>query len=236
MSSAQVTAAARTRDEQQRPRPGRLHGSAPGARERASARRMPEWSDTGEQVRDRAVAGEHRVRVDVVPGGEHERPLVRPRVRQRELRVVAALAGHGDDVDVEGARSPAHHAHPVERRLDLVQPVEQLAGRERGPRQHARRSGSPAAAARRPAPSRRPATRPSPAPPGARRWRPRPLEYVLPVPEVAAEGEHTDRAAAVMGAARLTPRGRRRRPGPRPRSPGPGGPGRTTRPPPRTAR
>jgi hypothetical protein len=61
-----------------------------------------------------------------MPRGKHERALVRPRVRQREVRAVTVLAGHRDDVDVEGARPPAHHANPVERRLDLVQPVEEL--------------------------------------------------------------------------------------------------------------
>src|SRR6516164_2333611 len=61
---------------------------------------------TGQQGGDRAVAGEYRVRGHVVPGGEHERALVRTRMRQRELRVVTCLAGHGDDVDVERSRSP----------------------------------------------------------------------------------------------------------------------------------
>src|ERR1700729_813781 len=42
-----------------------------------------------EQIGDPAVAGDRGVRVHVVPRGEHERPLVGARVRQRELGVAA---------------------------------------------------------------------------------------------------------------------------------------------------
>ena len=148
------------RDEQQRPGPRRSHDPASGNDQGYRRCGGCPTVDAGEQGRDRPVAGEHGRRVDVVPGGEHEGALVRPRVRQRELRVVAALAGHGDDVDVEGARPPADQAHPVERRLDLVQPAEQLARTAGWCARARRRSGSRAAAARRPAPSRRPATPP----------------------------------------------------------------------------
>ena len=172
-SSAQVTVPARIHDDQQRPGPGRLHEPASCSTRGIPDGADPRLADPGEQVRDRAVAREYRVRVGVVPGREHERALVRPRVRQREVRVVAALAGHGDDVDIERARPPAHQADPVECRLDLVQPVQEVARRDVDAGAGRRRSGSPAAAARQPGPSRRPATRPSVAPPRFPRWRPR---------------------------------------------------------------
>jgi hypothetical protein len=71
------------------------------------------------------VAGKHRVRIHVVPWREHERALVRPWMRQRQLGVCTHLAVHGNDVDIQGARPPAHLAHAVERGLDLVEPVKQ---------------------------------------------------------------------------------------------------------------
>ena len=71
-----------------------------------------------------------------MPGGEHERALVRSRVRQRKVRVVAALAGHADDVEVERARPPPHQADAREGRLHLVQPVEEFARRDRDVGEH----------------------------------------------------------------------------------------------------
>ena len=84
------------------------------------------------------MPGEHRVRVHVMPGREHERALVRSRVRQRKVWIVAMLAGHGDDVDVERARPPPHQANPLEGRLNLVQLVEELARRDRDVGEHDR--------------------------------------------------------------------------------------------------
>ena len=71
-------------------------------------------------------------RRDVVQRREHERPLVHPRVRDLEVGLVDVLVAVEQDVDVQGARSPADRAHPILELLDAIADVEQLARREIG--------------------------------------------------------------------------------------------------------
>ena len=57
-----------------------------------------------QELGDRAVVGQDRVGLGVVPGLEHERALEGARVRQDEVLVVRAAVANDDHVDVEGAR------------------------------------------------------------------------------------------------------------------------------------
>ena len=93
----------------------------------------------GEQVgddTDLVTDAQHRLRVGREPGGEDEGPLVGPRMREGQVGVLAADLARAarravlDEVEVEGARPPAHLAGPAVPVLDR-----DAAGRagERGP-------------------------------------------------------------------------------------------------------
>src|SRR5262245_45776164 len=59
-------------------------------------------------------------RVDVEPRREHERALVRARMRQRQHRVAAHLVVTGDQIDVKRTRPPALLAHAAKRSLSRL--------------------------------------------------------------------------------------------------------------------
>ena len=80
-------------------------GRAAGPR---AARRTPATSTPASRSATRPRPGDGGIRIDVVPRHEHEGPLVRARMREREVRVVEHLVVEGEHVDVERARPPAH--------------------------------------------------------------------------------------------------------------------------------
>src|SRR5205085_6986645 len=86
--------------------------------------------DAGEQVGDLALAGEDSPRVDLVPRNENECSLVRARVGQRELGIVADSVADHDEVDVEGSRRVSVSALAAEGSLDRLRPLEQHRDRE----------------------------------------------------------------------------------------------------------
>src|SRR5688572_16187702 len=57
-----------------------------------------------QQLGDRTHAGKIGARLQVEPRLEHEGPLVRPRVRQRQRLLLEDLVADRDDVDVERTR------------------------------------------------------------------------------------------------------------------------------------
>ena len=128
------------------------------------------------------------VRVDVQPGAQHGGPLGGAGVRQQQLGIVAGHAVHGDHVDVQRARAPAHLADPaggVLQPLPAAQPAPRVGvrvGHDRAPR-----SGSRAARPRPTAPSRTPGT---PRPARRRSRRRRPAGAPNRSPRFEPEGEH----------------------------------------------
>src|SRR5215831_21379199 len=87
--------------------------------------------DLGEQIRYPAPALDLRIRVDVEPGCEDEGTLVRPRVRQGQLRAVAHHVTVDDDVQVERARPPDLVPDPPEDGLHAVAPLQDSMGGQR---------------------------------------------------------------------------------------------------------
>ena len=79
--------------------------------------------DLLDQLRDRLTV-ELGLRVDVEPRDEHERALVRARMWQRQLRIVAAHVVDGHHVHVERARAPSHVARTPGGLLGLVRASE----------------------------------------------------------------------------------------------------------------
>ncbi len=61
--------------------------------------------DRGNPIRDGATLDDE-VRVDVGPRNQHEGPFQRPRVRQRQRRIVARYVVIRQNIDIEGPRPP----------------------------------------------------------------------------------------------------------------------------------
>ncbi len=89
-------------------------------------------ADRVEQVRDASDPGQDGVRVGVEPGGEHERPLPRSRVRDGERVRVDPQVVDRDHVQVERAVAPADLTGAPVVVLDPVQGVEEFLRRQVG--------------------------------------------------------------------------------------------------------
>ena len=100
-----------------RRRTGRAAGGRHGAQRQVVAAAhavLGARAERGQQVGDRAVAGQHGVRVDVEPRPQHGGPLRGAGVRQQQARGRSLVDPvDGDHVDVQRARPPAHLADPA---------------------------------------------------------------------------------------------------------------------------
>ena len=92
----------------------------------------------GQQVTHCSSPRQLGLGLDVVPWRQHERSLVRARMRQGEHGIGADLAGVADDVDVEGPRAESLFPDPAEVRFDPVRRLEQVPRWQAGPQQEHR--------------------------------------------------------------------------------------------------